>query len=159
MKWAALFCSLFQRGRCLPWAAPVPVLMNSLTGTQLYPCIYILFCSCFGIRSGWEDGDKCHGTDTYGICHLSPFREKLPVCLPGWRSLSADLYTTWLQHGHMGKSCQHLLSMARVTIQLYCEDINRQNILPTLSQTALLHQYTTDHSELHGSGVWPSWDA
>lgn len=28
-----------------------------------------------------------------------PFQEKLPVCLPGSRSLSADLYTTWLQHG------------------------------------------------------------
>ncbi|KAM7320619.1 hypothetical protein ACRRTK_019872 [Alexandromys fortis] len=101
MKWAALFCSLFQRGRCLPWAAPVPVLMNSLTGTQLYPCIYILFCSCFGIRSGWEDGDKCHGTDTYGICDLFPFRKNcLSTCLA--RALSLSLQTCILPGYKMG---------------------------------------------------------
>lgn len=88
------------RGPGLP---QLPVLMNSFTGTQLYPCVYILFCSCFGIRTSWEDWDRCHGTDTYGICHLFFFRENcLSVCLPG--SLSVDLSTTWLQHGHMGEA-------------------------------------------------------
>lgn len=114
-------CSLSQGvDRCLPWAKnqpfhsqrptglpQLPVLMNSFTGIQLYPCVYILFCSCFGIRTGWEDSDRCHGTHTYGICHLSFFRENwLSVCLALWLSLSlsVDLCTTRLQHGHMGEA-------------------------------------------------------
>lgn len=90
------------RGPGLP---QLPVLMNSFTGTQLYPCVYILFCSCFGIRTGWEDWDRCHGTDTW---YLPPVlsQGKLPACLHPPNPHPVHSSTTQLQHGHMGKPCQ-----------------------------------------------------
>lgn len=85
------------RGPGLP---QLPVLMNSFTGTQLSPCVYILFCSCFGIRTGWEDWDRCHGTDTW---YLPPvlFQGKLPACLQLPTPCRLVYYpaTTWAHGG------------------------------------------------------------
>lgn len=126
-------------------AASVPVLMNSFTGTQLYPCVYILLCSCFGIRTGWEDWDKCHGTDIYGICHLSPFREN---CLSAWLALSFSLQTCILPGYSMGTwesptntfyvwqgwqfSCTVKTSIDRISFQHWAKLLFFTNILLTI---------------------------
>lgn len=120
-------CLLWDKNQAFrsqrPWVASAACFNEQFYWhTAAHPCVYILFCSCFGVRTGWEDWDKC--TDTYGICHLSLFRENclppslsLSLPLPPSLPLSLSLQTCVLPGYSMdtlGKPCQ--LRMARVTL-------------------------------------------